>query len=206
MSFLIVMQYTDEQIEKMLELKESIVDKMAKHQDELDFLQKNLDVLDVVLKGSSFTKASSLPRKSESIAEVKVEKEDKIVEVKVEKEDTAESIQIKKNKDGEVIANAFVTPEKISIIMSEGIGLTDEIPPLRSFFIERIIGEMKKIDSADVKNGKIDKSSVIDCVINKNGPAIREIIIKNYKQKERLDEIINTATWSLTRMLENSVK
>ena len=40
MSFLIVMQYTDEQIQKMLELKESIIDKMAKHQDELDFLQK----------------------------------------------------------------------------------------------------------------------------------------------------------------------
>ena len=35
---------------------------------------------------------------------------------------------------------------------------------------------------------------------------LREIIIKNYRQKERLDEIINTATWSLTRMLENSVK
>jgi len=206
MSFLIVMQYTDEQIEKMLELKESIVDKMAKHQDELDFLQKNLDILDVVLKGSSFTKASSLPRKSELIDETVIKKEKPIVETVVKKEDTSESIQIKKNKDGEVIANAFVTPEKISIIMSEGIGLTDEIPPLRSFFIERIIGEMKKIDSADVKNGKIDQSSVIDCVINKNGPAIREIIIKNYKQKERLDEIINTATWSLTRMLENSVK
>ncbi|MDC0203302.1 hypothetical protein OAJ97_06330 [Candidatus Nitrosopelagicus sp.] len=200
------MQYTDEQIEKMLELKESIVDKMAKHQDELDFLQKNLDILDVVLKGSSFTKASSLPRKSEVIDETVIKKEKPIVETVVKKEDTSESIQIKKNKDGEVIANAFVTPEKISIIMSEGIGLTDEIPPLRSFFIERIIGEMKKIDSADVKNGKIDQSSVIDCVINKNGPAIREIIIKNYKQKERLDEIINTATWSLTRMLENSVK
>ena len=57
----------------------------------------------------------------------------------------AESIPIKKNKDGdEIIANAFVTPEQISIILSEGIGLTDEIPPLRSFFIERIIGEMKK--------------------------------------------------------------
>ena len=206
MSFLIVMQYTDEQIEKMLELKESIVDKMAKHQDELDFLQKNLDILDVVLKGSSFTKASSLPRKSEPSVETIVEKKEPSVETIVEKKDTAESIQIKKNKDGEVIANAFVTPEKISIIMSEGIGLTDEIPPLRSFFIERIIGEMKKIDSADVKNGKIDQSSVIDCVINKNGPAIREIIIKNYRQKERLDEIINTATWSLTRMLENSAK
>ena len=200
MSFLIVMQYTDEQIQKMLELKESIIDKMAKHQDELDFLQKNLDVLDVVLKGSSFTKASSLPRTTEPVTK---EPEEEKIEIKEEK---LESIQIKKNKDGEVIANAFVTPEKISIILNEGIGLTDEIPPLRSFFIERIIGEMKKIDSTDVKNGKIDENSVIDCVINKNGPAIREIIIKNYRQKERLDEIINTATWSLTRMLENSVK
>ena len=194
------MQYTDEQIQKMLELKESIIDKMAKHQDELDFLQKNLDVLDVVLKGSSFTKASSLPRSAESVTK-------EPDEVKIEaKEEKPESIQIKKNKDGEVIANAFVTPEKISIILNEGMGLTDEIPPLRSFFIERIIGEMKKIDSTDVKNGKIDENSVIDCIINKNGPAIREIIIKNYRQKERLDEIINTATWSLTRMLENSVK
>ena len=200
MSFLIVMQYTDEQIQKMLELKESIIDKMAKHQDELDFLQKNLDVLDVVLKGSSFTKASSLPRTTEPVTK---EPEEEKIEIKEEK---LESIQIKKNKDGEIIANAFVTPEKISIILNEGIGLTDEIPPLRSFFIERIIGEMKKIDSTYVKNGKIDENSVIDCIINKNGPAIREIIIKNYRQKERLDEIINTATWSLTRMLENSVK
>ena len=198
------MQYTDEQIQKMLELKESIIDKMTKHQDELDFLQKNLDVLDVILKGSSFTKASSLPRSIKSDAK-KPEEEKINVEPKVN-EEKPESIQIKKNKDGEVIANAFVTPEKISIILSEGIGLTDEIPPLRSFFIERIIGEMKKIDSTDVKNGKIDEDSVIDCIINKNGPSIREIIIKNYRQKERLDEIINTATWSLTRMLENSVK
>ncbi len=194
------MKYTEEQIEKILELKESIIDKMEKHQEELDFLQKNLDVLDVVLKGSSFTKASSLPRddipRDEGLEH----------DVKPENKGKSESIPIKKNKDGEIIANAFVTPEQVSIILNDGIGLTDEIPPLRSFFIERIIGEMKKTDSVDVKDGKIDEGSVIDCIINKNGPAIREIIIKNYRQKERLDEIINTATWSLTRMSENSVK
>ncbi|MBC8251177.1 MAG: hypothetical protein H8E89_06295 [Candidatus Nitrosopelagicus sp.] len=189
------MQYTDDQIQKMLELKESIIDKMAKHQEELDFLEKNLEILDVVLKGSSFAKASTLPRKVEVSQKIKVEKENKV-----------EAIPIKKNNGNEIIANAFVTPQQISIILSEGIGLTDEIPPLRTFFIERIIGEMKKTDSADVKDGKIDESSVIDCVINKNGQSIREIIIKNYRQKERLDEIINTATWSLTRMLENSTK
>jgi len=194
------MQYTEEQIEKILELKESIIDKMEKHQEELDFLQKNLDILDVALKGSSFTKASSIPRKKIIKNEVTEQ------EIKLENNEKPESIPIKKNKDGEVIANAFVTPEQVSIILNDGIGLTDEIPPLRSFFIERIIGEMKKTDSADVMNGKIDQNSVIDCIIKKNGPSIREIIIKNYRQKERLDEIINTATWSLTRMLENLVK
>ena len=53
---------------------------------------------------------------------------------------------------------------------------------------------------------RINEESVIDCIINKNGSAIREIIIKNYREKNRVDEIINTATWSLTRMMENSSK
>ena len=193
------MPNTDEQIRKMLELKETIIEKMTKYQDEIDFLQKNLDVLDVVLKGSSFTKASSLAKNitKQQERDILDTGGDDLLEVKK---------QIIGNKGGEVIANAFVTPDQVSIILEEGIGLTPEIPPLKTFFIERIIGEMKKSDDAAVKDGKINQESVIDCVINKNGSAIREIIIKNYRQKERVDEIINTATWSLARMVENSSK
>ncbi|MBA4453855.1 MAG: hypothetical protein H2B05_02785, partial [Nitrosopumilaceae archaeon] len=81
-----------------------------------------------------------------------------------------------------------------------------DIPPFKSFFLDRIIGEMRKKDTADADTGKIQKDSIIDYVINKNGSDIREIIIKNYKEKERVNEIINTAGWSLTRMLENIKK
>ena len=193
------MQNTDEQIRKMLELKETIIEKMSKYQDEIDFLQKNLEVLDVVLKGSSFTKASAL------VKNITKQEEHDILDTHEE-----DSLEVKKqiidSKDGEVIANAIVTPEQVSIVLEDGMVLTPEIPPLKSFFIERIIGEMKKSDNAAVKDGKINQESVIDCIINKNGSAIREIIIKNYRQKERVDEIINTATWSLTRMVENSSK
>jgi len=192
------MQNTDEQIRKMLELKETIIEKMSKCQDEIDFLQKNLDVLDVILKGSSFTKASALAKN------ITKQEEPDILDTH---EDQLEiKKQIIDSKDGGVIANAFVTPDQVSIVLEDGIGLTPEIPPLKTFFIERIIGEMKKSDNAAVKDGKINQESVIDCIINKNGSAIREIIIKNYRQKERVDEIINTATWSLTRMVENSSK
>jgi len=191
------MQNTDEQIRKILELKETIIEKMSKYQDEIDFLQKNLDVLDVVLKGSSFTKASTLAKNITKEEPDILDTHEDSLEVKK---------QIIDSKDGGVIANAFVTPEQVSIVLEDGIGLTPEIPPLKTFFIERIIGEMKKSDDVAVKDGKINQESVIDCIINKNGSAIREIIIKNYRQKERIDEIINTATWSLTRMVENSSK
>ena len=63
---------------------------------------------------------------------------------------------------------------------------------------------MKEKDIKQVESGVIKKDDIIDCVINDNESRIREIIIKNYRQEERVDEIINTATWSLTRMLENS--
>ena len=191
------MENTDEQIRKILELKESIIEKMAKYQDEIEFLQKNLDVLDVVLKGSSFTKASALAKNITKNESDILDESDIPAEVKK---------QIVDSKDGGVIANAFVTPDQVSIVLEDGVGLTPETPPLKTFFIERIIGEMKKSDDVAVKDGKINKESVIDCVINKNGSAIREIIIKNYRQKERVDEIINTATWSLARMVENSSK
>ena len=189
------MQYTDEQIQNMVQLKETIIEKLAKYEDEIAFLQKTLDILDASLKDSSFTKASDLP-KSNSISKNNSEVLEK----------TDETIPIKKSKNGEIIANAIVTPEQVSIILEDGIGLTPEIPPLRTFFVERIIGEMKKSDNRLVENGEINEESVINCIINKNGSAIREIIIKNYREKNRIDEIINTATWSLTRMIENSSK
>jgi len=189
------MKYTDEQIRDMVQLKETIIEKLSKYEEEIAFLQKTLDILDVSLKDSSFTKASDLPKNNptENVNTPDLQENN-------------ETIPIKKSKDGEIIANAIVTPEQVSIILKDGIGLTPEIPPLRTFFVERIIGEMKKNDDRLVENGKINEESVIDCIINKNGSAIREIIIKNYREKNRVDEIINTATWSLTRMMENSSK
>ena len=195
MCFLTIMQYTEEQIRDMVKLKETIIEKLSKYEEEIGFLQKTLDILDVTLKNSSFTKASDLPKNNF------VEKLDA-----ANLQETDQIIQIKKNKDGKIIANATVTPEQVSIVLEDNIGLTEEIAPLRSFFVERIIGGMKKSDDKLVENGEINEESVINCIINKNGSSIREIIIKNYREKNRVDEIISTATWSLTRMIENAAK
>lgn len=189
------MKFSEEQIKDIIALRDNLIDQIDKHHESIEMLEKNLTILELVLKGSSFTKASDLTKGAPS----------KETQSQVAK--TIErSIPIKRGANGEVIANAFVTPDQVSIVIDENMEIDADTPPFKSFFIDRIIGEMKRKDSADAENGKIQRESMIDYIINKNGSDIREIIIKNYRQKERVNEIINTAGWSLTRMLDNIKK
>ncbi|MEK6981223.1 MAG: hypothetical protein AABW66_07200 [Thermoproteota archaeon] len=193
------MKFSEEQIRDIVAMRDSLVKQMDKHQNAIGLLEKNITILDLVLKESSFTKASALgtvktPEISTKNPVVSTEKLEEI------------SIPITSGSDGKIIANAYVTPDQVSIVLEDNMEINADTPPFKSFFIDRIIGEMKRKDSTEAENGKIQKESVIDYIINKNGSDIREIIIKNYRQKERVNEIISTAGWSLTRMLENIKK
>jgi len=188
------MKFSEEQVKDIVTLKESLIEQIDRHQESIEMLEKNITILDLFLKDSSFTKASQLGTTKEVEIQNKIETTEKPVE---------NSIPIKRVNDGKVIANAYVTPDQVSIVLDDEIKISDDTPPFRSFFLDRIIGEMKKKDVLEAENGKIQKESIIDYIINKNGSDIREIIIKNYRQKERVNELINTAGWSLTRMLEN---
>jgi len=179
-------KFSDEQIRDVLELKEDLSVTIIKYKELIEKLEKNISVLDTILKQSSFTKASDLTRNAPKT-------------IKQERK-----IAITKSSDGTTIANAFVTNNEVSIVLEDNVTLDPKTPPLKTFFVDRIIGEMKKNDIRQVEDGKIKSHEVIDCIINDNGSKIREIVIKNYREKERVDEIINTATWSLTRMIENS--
>ncbi|MCH7647903.1 MAG: hypothetical protein QQN58_06115 [Nitrosopumilus sp.] len=188
------MKFSKEQVKDIVTLKESLIEQIDKHQESIEMLEKNIIILDLFLKDSSFTKASQLGTTKKAEIQNKPDTTKKLVE---------NSIPIKRVSDGKVIANAYVTPEQVSIVLDDEIEISVDTPPFKSFFLDRIIGEMKKKDIAEAEKGKIQKESIIDYIINKNGSDIREIIIKNYRQKERVNELINTAGWSLTRMLEN---
>lgn len=193
------MKFSEEQIRDIIAMRDNITKQMDKHQNAIETLQKNLTILDLILKESSFTKASA-------IKQVKTVESSKNNPVEPSEKSEKSSIPITNGSDGKIIANAYITPDQVSIILADNMGINADTPPFKSFFIDRIIGEMKRKDSVEAENGKIQKESVIDYIINKNGSDIREIIIKNYRQKERVNEIINTAGWSLTRMLEKIKK
>ena len=182
------MQFSEDQIKDALETKDRINSEIQRHKEEIELLEKNLMLINSILKQQSFAKASSL----------------KDTKAPPPKEAQEEVIPLRKSADGALIANAYVTPEKVSIVLEQSLELKEDMHPFKSFFVDRIIGEMKKKDAADVERGAMSQDSIIDLLINKSGPNLREIIIKNYRQKERVSEILNTATWSFSKMMENT--
>ena len=181
------MEFSEEQVKDALEIRDHIASQIEKHREEIEILERNLVLINSVLKQQSFTKASSL-------------KESPVPKPK----SSDYTIPLKKNTDGTLIANAYVTPEQVSIVVEDGIDLKEDSHPFKSFFLERIIGEMKRKDVAEFEKGDIGENSIIDCLVNKDGTLLREIIIKNYRQKERINEIVSTAAWSFSKMIENS--
>ncbi|HSF27863.1 MAG TPA: hypothetical protein VLA53_02420 [Nitrosopumilaceae archaeon] len=186
------MGYSEDQIRDILELKEWLTDEVEKRRSEIEKLKNNLAILDSVLKQSSFSKASSLKPSQEKVQSVISDSDSSIIPIKT--------------GNNAVIANAHVTAQEVIIIPSDDVKLDMETQPFKSFFLGRIIAGMESKDNLDVQNGKIDPDSVINCIINKDGNMIREILIKNYRERERVNEIINTAAWSFSRMIENSKK
>jgi len=184
------MDYSEEKIHDILELREWISEEIEKREREIDKFQQNLRILDSLVKQSSFSKASTLVSSKQNTQT---------------NQQTSSVIPIK-TPDNRILANAHVTPDELVIIPSEGILLDVETHPFKSFFLGRIIGGMENQDRSDAQNDKIPDNSVISCLVNKDGNRIKEILIKNYRQKERVTEIINTVTWSFSRMIENSQK
>ena len=54
------MKFSEEQVKEIVALKESLIEQIDKHQEGIEMLEKNITVLDLFLKDSSFTKASEL--------------------------------------------------------------------------------------------------------------------------------------------------
>ena len=183
------MSYSEENLRDILELREWISEEIEKREKEIDKFKQNLRILDSLVKQSSFSKASSLVSNKQNL----------------QSQQTSSVIPIK-TSDNKILANAHVTSDELVIIPSEDVMLDIEMHPFKSFFLGRIIGGMETQDKVDVQNGKIPQNTTISCLVNKDGNRIREILIKNYRQKERVNEIINTVTWSFSRMIENSQK
>jgi hypothetical protein len=105
---------------------------------------------------------------------------------------------LKRAKDDFWLANAELSPTAVVIVPAPGVNLNINTPPFKSFFLNRILDGMK---SKDAGQG-INETDCLNYTVEENNGTIKRIVINNYREKERLQEIFNTSSWVFTRMLE----
>ena len=217
-SDIIMTGYPEDDVKNAAEIREWLTKLISEKQDEIEKMKITLSLIDTVLKQGSFRTASNLNLNKKSSSneksfsgenEIKKEKSQQLQRNHDEQSQSIETRQIKRMKDNTLIANVEVTREKIEITPMESINFNIDTPPFKSFFINRILEGMKSKDLDKVKQGQIDTANIIaynTIPKDNNDNIIKKIEIKNYRDKERVNEIFNTVAWVFTRMLEKSEK
>ena len=212
--------YSDDDIKNAAEIREWLTKQILEKQDEIEKIKITLSLIDSVLKQGSFKTAANLnlakkiapneqnmdmnsQKKIPSQYHEKRRAQEEHIELR--KQSVEETRLIKRLKDNTPVARFHVTQEEVTIIPEEPIRISIETPPFKSFFLNRILQGMINKDLEKINQGQLSESEMISYDIiteTQNKDILKKIQIKNYRDKERINEIFNTAAWVLTRMLD----
>ena len=217
---------SSEQIKDIAALREKLHERLMQLHEELEETNLNIAVMDAALKQSSFVKASEYAPQDEkpeinsktpagTSAEVIAQTADaRVVRSVTETNQAAPARPDTKpagpapkhitTTGGSPLGSMYVYPDKIAITLDDAVSIKEETPPFRTFFLDRILGEMKKKDVAEVEAGRLPSDSVISYNVDSSGGRISKITITNYRTDERSREIDSTVRWILNRMLEHA--
>lgn len=189
------MDLDQEDVRNLAEGKKLIEFRISELEKELENLRKLLNSTDIILRASSFQSAAA------NIQIDKTRKKNSELNTSSITDNYEEIRPLKRIRDGRLLANAYISSSSLAIIPISEIILKLSTPPFNSFFINRILEGMKKKDLEKIKLGEV-KEEALEYQLEDEKGDIKKIIIRNYRDENRLTEILNTSTWTFSRMLE----
>jgi len=214
-----MLNYSEEDIKNAAELRDWILKQISDKQEEIDRLKRLLLLIDNLLKQGSFKPASKLERtinhsESSTINEgqdpvipnkstMKMEnKKHNSININENVSMSTETRDLKRLKDNLLLAKVNISSQTIEITPEKGLSFNIDTPPFKSFFIKRILEGMISQDRTKNRQKQISNQDLLNYTIDEYEGRIKKIVINNYREKERLADIINTSAWVFTRMLE----
>jgi len=171
----------EKDLKKAAELKLWLEGRVSELQEEMARLKETLEYVDATLRASTFKPAIEMMAEAKEVPEVR---------------------DLKRDKGGQVIATATFTSDSLSIEPKQGVALKATTPPFKSFLLGKILQGMKAKDQELVASGKLGKGLELSYDFEESGGIIDKIVIENYRERARLNEILSTVSWTFSRMLE----
>ncbi len=107
-----------------------------------------------------------------------------------------------KSKNGDDLGTLYIGQYSVRIVPLANLKLSAKMPPFQSFFIDRVIGEMRRKDEMAVDAGSKDPMSIIDHEVLLDGEILKEIRITNIDEDARVRELRSSIRWTFERMME----
>jgi len=175
------MAAADRDTKRTAELKLWLEQRIAELQEEMERLKETLSYVDSNLRASTFRQASEMMSESKEAPELR---------------------ELKRDKGGQVIATASITSDAVAIEPSGGVVLKTSTPPFKSFLMGKILQGMETKDEELIGSGKLAKGMGLRFDVDEANGNLAKLMIENYREKARLNEILSTVSWTFSRMLE----
>jgi hypothetical protein len=214
--------FSENDVQRAAEIRDLLMKQISDKKEELDRLRDMLDLIDAILKRSSFKPASTISKRQydddqfqrDSSIRMETNQKDQrreelstgrvITDSGVPMVDNSSEIkELRRANDSLLLAGAEIGLKNMKITPSEDLLININTPPFRSFFLNRILDGMKSKDEEKNRNGEIRDSEVLDYQVDNDLQGIiKSVTITNYREKERLQDILSTVTWVLSKMVE----
>ncbi len=177
----------EEVVKKLLELRAYLEERIRQLEEEAEKLRGYLRATEESLADKSFKAAETIPTTPPRVA----------------KADFGQAIPLK-TSTGVLLANLYVNENVLKIVPDEKFKFGINVPPFRSFMINRVLESMRAKDGEEVARGELSPDKVLSYDIVLDGDVIREILINNYGGEGRLGEIKSSLRWTLEKMYEKA--
>jgi hypothetical protein len=110
------------------------------------------------------------------------------------------------SKDGTLLGKMRVEGQDLTFQPIPKFEFYEDVPPFKSFFVERVLENMKSIDQERAGNGDIELGDILDYYIEIAEGKIISISIKNYGGERRLWEINSSLRWTFDKMYDKVIR
>jgi hypothetical protein len=107
-----------------------------------------------------------------------------------------------KSKNGTTLGVLVIEDNVLRFQPSKEFEFMVDSPPFQSFFIERVLANMRKVDEEQAAKGELEYQEVLSFEVSDENGVITSINISNILDDRRLREIRSSLRWTLDKMYD----
>ena len=190
---MLVYEVENPEIRALLELRTQLGEELDRLRERIEQLDEFIQALDATIGKGSFTTAD-VPIEAAERATVMTPTET------LAASGEPRSIVIM-NKSGDLeMATVEVIEQNLRIIPADHAVYNITRGAFARFFIQEILGKFQQEDRHKVENGEISWDDTFDFEVKSDDKILDEVVVKNFGDEARLEEIQRTLRWTLEKI------